>query len=73
MSTATINKICEIRGIDFWDMSHVISDPLLFSDATHLNEKGASTFTNIVINKIKSEIVDSAGLIVPSKYFPPAL
>ena len=48
-----IKQLCKENGLECWDMSELIQDPLLFSDATHLNEKGAILYTNEVIRILK--------------------
>ena len=53
-NTEAMKDLCNSQQIEFWDMTNSISDPLLFSDPSHLNEKGAAFFTNLIINRIKS-------------------
>lgn len=53
-SSASIGNLCRSKGIEFWDMGQDINDPILFSDADHLNEKGASLFTTMIAKKIKN-------------------
>ena len=49
----SIKDLCKKYTIKVWDMRESISDPLLFKDATHLNERGAIQFTSKLINKLK--------------------
>jgi len=49
-------KLCKERNVDFLDFSKdnfFLSRPDFFQDITHLNHKGAITFTNQVLTKIK--------------------
>lgn len=48
-----LKNIAVYEKVDCWDFSNFISDPILFSDASHLNEKGATLFTDAIIKKMK--------------------
>lgn len=54
-STQAIDSICNIHDIPYWNYS---SDPLFlvhpewFSDGTHLNEVGATKFTNKIVRRL---------------------
>jgi hypothetical protein len=58
LSTRDLNydsviNLCKDYNIKVWDMRESISDPLLFKDVSHLNERGAILFTSKLINKLK--------------------
>lgn len=46
-------KICDKFDLVVWDYTSFVTDPSLFSDYDHLNDKGAELFTGDVINRIK--------------------
>lgn len=55
-SDGDLELLCEKYGLDCWNMCSSVNNPLLFSNETHLNEKGAEEFTGILINRIKREM-----------------
>lgn len=48
-------SLCKRNDIEVWNMTDTVSDPLLFKDDHHLNEKGAEKFMSIFIEKYKRE------------------
>lgn len=52
-SEERLQKICDKFDLDVWNYTRLITDPSLFSDYEHLNDKGAEVFTGEVINRIK--------------------
>lgn len=49
-----LTSLCESNNITCWNLTEYITDPFLFSDFNHLNDKGAKLFTTEIIRKIKS-------------------
>jgi hypothetical protein len=53
------NRICNSEHIPFWDFSKdtlFLQNKQLFKDVLHLNHKGAFTFSNLIVEKIKRNI-----------------
>lgn len=51
------NRICSSEHVPFWDFSKdtlFLQNKQLFKDVLHLNHKGACTFSNLIVEKIKS-------------------
>lgn len=48
-----LSSLCSSNGIVCINMSHNIVEPLLFSDDSHLNDKGATRFTSNLIKELK--------------------
>lgn len=48
-----LSSLCSCNEIVCINMSHNIVEPLLFSDDSHLNDKGATIFTNNLIKELK--------------------
>lgn len=44
-----MQKLCINEGVVCWNLTRFIQDPVLFSDNSHLNDKGAELFTNEII------------------------
>jgi hypothetical protein len=58
-STETVKMVAEKYHITLWDNSqnqYFLTHPEFFSDYNHLNEKGASVFTKMIIEKIKDSL-----------------
>lgn len=51
-SESYLSSLCSNNGIIYINMTHNIVDPLLFSDDSHLNDKGATKFTNNFIKEL---------------------
>lgn len=54
----TIPDLCRQEGAHYIDLSNdstFLNNPQYFEDLTHLNDKGARIFTNLLIDKILSE------------------
>lgn len=48
-----LQNLCDQQGVECWNMTNYINDPVLFSDINHLNDKGAEIFTDYIIEKLK--------------------
>jgi len=48
-----MQDLCNQKGVECWNLTDLINDPILFSDINHLNDKGAELFTNYIIEKLK--------------------
>jgi hypothetical protein len=56
------NDICSVENVPFWDFSKdtsFLNNRNLFQDVNHLNNNGAKIFSNLVVDKIKSNIYKS--------------
>lgn len=47
-----LSKVKELNLL-CWDMTDSIKDPLLFYDASHLNDRGATLFTEMIVANLK--------------------
>lgn len=50
-----MSNLCKTLGVDYWDMTGLIKDPLLYKDRSHLNAKGAELLTEYVVDRLKKE------------------
>ena len=48
-----MRDMCKSHNIEYWDMSDMIKEPLMYKDYTHLNERGAKQYSDSIINKLK--------------------
>ena len=49
-----MQELCSNEGVDCWNYTRFIQDPILFSDYNHLNDKGARMFTKDLICRLKA-------------------
>lgn len=47
-----IERLCLKNEIECWNLTNYLVDPILFSDATHLNDEGAKLFTQEIIKRL---------------------
>lgn len=50
-----LRNLCHDYNVKFWDFSNAITDPYLFKDENHLNERGANEFTKVLIKELKKK------------------
>ena len=48
-----LDNLCRRYDVKYWNMTHMIEDPILFGDYNHLNDKGAELFTKEIIQRLK--------------------
>ena len=49
-----VENLCKKENIELWDYSKYINDPYLFSDGTHLNDKGAIIYSAEIARRLNS-------------------
>lgn len=52
-SEGYLESLCDEFNVTCINMTHYITDPILFSDLSHLNDKGAEIFTDEIVRLIK--------------------
>lgn len=50
-----LENLCLDYDIECWNKTHFISDPLLFRDLVHINEKGAFVYTQEIIRMLQEQ------------------